>query len=109
MPTGKVNNQCHEAITAAAAATAAGTWVYSIAYGASTSPTPGSCSTDSPAISACQTMQQIASDSGKFFSDTTGGKTGCTSAAHSVSELVSVFQTIAYSLVPPRLLPDNTT
>ena len=45
MPAAKVNNQCHEGITAAQAATAAGTWVYSIAYGSSTSPTPSSCST----------------------------------------------------------------
>jgi hypothetical protein len=52
MPAGKYNNQCHEAITAAQAATAAGTWVYTIAYSAATS---GSCSTDSPTISACST------------------------------------------------------
>jgi hypothetical protein len=58
MPAGKYNNQCHEAITAAQAATAAGTWVYTIAYGAATS---GSCSTDSPTISACSTLQQMAS------------------------------------------------
>ena len=52
-------NECHQAITAAAAATAAGTWVYSIAYGAKTS---SSCSTDTGtnSISACSTMQQIA-------------------------------------------------
>ncbi len=109
MPSGKQKNQCHEAITAAQNAAAAGTWVYSIAYGASTSPTPSSCSTDTTPISACQTMQRIASDSTKFFSDTVGSKSACTSAAQSVSELVSLFQTIAYSLVPPRLLPDDTT
>ncbi len=57
----KYNNQCHQAITAADAAANAGTWVYSIAYGASTS-SSGSCDTDSPHISACSTMRQIASD-----------------------------------------------
>ena len=65
MPAGKANNQCHQGITAAQAATAAGTWVYTIAYGAPTSPTPGSCtggSGDSPAISACATLQQMASE-----------------------------------------------
>jgi hypothetical protein len=109
MTSGTVANQCHEAITAAQAAARAGTWVYSIAYGSPTTPTPGSCSTDTASpISACQTMQQIASDSSKFYSDSVGGSSACTSAAQSVSELVSLFQSIANSLVPPRLLPDGT-
>ncbi|MCX7899943.1 MAG: pilus assembly protein TadG-related protein, partial [Methylocystis sp.] len=73
MPTGKDKNQCRQAITAAQNATKAGTWVFSLAYGASTNPTPGSCPTDTPAISACSTMQQIASDSSKFYSDVSGG------------------------------------
>jgi Flp pilus assembly protein TadG len=112
----EVVDQCNEAIAAARAATGAGTWVYSIAYGASTAKTPTSCSTDTKAhtgytipISACQTMQQIASDPTKFYSDTVGGSSSCTSSAQSVSELVSLFQSIAYSLVPPRLLPDGTS
>jgi Flp pilus assembly protein TadG len=105
----EVANQCHEAITAAKAAATAGTWVYSIAYGAPTGATPTSCSTDKPAISACDTMRQIASDPTKFYSDTVGGSSSCTSAAQSVSELVSLFQSIAYSLVPPRLLSDGTS
>jgi hypothetical protein len=110
MTASKVNNQCHEGITAARAATAAGTWVYSIAYGASTSPTPSSCSTDTSShISACAAMQQIASDSTKFYSDTQNGSSGCTSSAHSVSELIAVFQAISTSLLPPQLLSNNTT
>lgn len=107
MPAGQAKNQCHEAIAAAHTAAADGTWVYAIAYGSPTAPTPGSCSTDSPAISACSTMQQIASDPTKFYSDTVGGASACTSAAQPVSELVSLFQSIAYSLVPPRLLPND--
>ena len=110
MPAAEVNNQCHEGITAAQAATAAGTWLYSIAYGASTSPTPSSCSTDTSShISACATMQQIASDSTKFYSDTQNGSSGCTSTANSVSELLAVFQAISTSLLPPRLLLNSTT
>jgi hypothetical protein len=107
-PTSKARNQCHEGIAAAHAATAAGTWVYSIAYAADTSSST-SCSTDSPRISACATMQQIASDSTKFFSDTQGSSNGCASGAQSVAELVSVFKSISYSLVPPRLLLNTTT
>jgi Flp pilus assembly protein TadG len=110
MPAAEVSNQCHEGITAAQAATAAGTWVYSIAYGSPTSPTPGSCSTDTSShISACAAMQQIASDPTKFYSDTQNGSSACTSTANSVSELLSVFQAISTSLLPPRLLPNSTT
>src|SRR5207253_754820 len=105
VPAGKAANQCHQAITAAQTAAAAGTWVYSIAYGAATS---GSCSTDSPVISACSTMQQIASDATKFFSDTTGGTSPCTAPAHSISDLNQIFQYIGIDATRPRLLPDNT-
>ena len=108
MPSAEKNNQCHEAITAAQTAATAGTWVYSIAYGASTS-SSGSCSTDSPAISACSAMQQIASDSTKFYADTSGGSNNCTSSANSISELVGIFQNVGSSVTVPRLLPNNTT
>jgi Flp pilus assembly protein TadG len=109
MTTAKVKNQCHEGITAAQAAAAAGTWVYSIAYGSPTAATPGSCSTDAPAISACSAMQQIASDATKFYSDNQGGTSSCNSTQQSYSELLSLFQGISNSLLPPRLLPNNTT
>jgi Flp pilus assembly protein TadG len=108
MPSGEANNQCHEAITAAATAKAAGTWVYSVAYGASTS-SSSSCSSDSSPISACSTMQQIASDSSKFFSDTLGGTNSCTSAAQSVSDLIMIFQNIGTGLTSARLLSNNVT
>jgi hypothetical protein len=109
VPTGKGANQCHEAITAAKAATAAGTWVYALAYGSPTAVTPGSCSTDSPAISACSTMQQIASEPGFFYSDQTGGTSSCTSTVNSVSELVSLFNAVGVSFQKPRMLLDSTS
>lgn len=109
MPAGRATNECQQAITAAKAATAAGTWVYTIAYGSPTSPTPGSCSTDSPAISACSTLQQMASDPTKFFSDTTGGTSTCTSAAHSITNLSAIFQYIGTDASSARLLPLSTT
>jgi hypothetical protein len=110
--------ECHQAITAAqnAAATAnsAGlkTWVYTIAYGASTS-SYGSCSSDrnppgSPApasnpISACDTLRAMASDANKFYSDNTNG---CQSAAHpSITSLSQIFQNISYDFLTTRLLP----
>ena len=100
-------NQCQQAITAAQAAATAGTAVYSIAYGASTSKT-GSCSTDNPHISACSTLQQMASDPSKFYSDNVNGSSSCTSAANPVSELVSIFQRLTKSLTTTRLVPDDT-
>ncbi len=112
MPLGEASNQCHEAITAAANAAAAGTWVYSIAYGSPTQQTPASCSTDTSkgsAISACSTMQKIASDPQKFYSDNTSALSSCTAAANSINDLVSIFTHIAQTLLAPRLLPDNTT
>jgi hypothetical protein len=109
MPTGKASNQCHEAVSAAQSATAAGTWVYTIAYGASTS-SSGSCSTDTSShIAACTALQDMASNSKFFYSDNSGGTGGCNSAAQSASELVSIFKNIGSSFGSPRLLPDNTT
>lgn len=108
VPVGKATNQCHQAITAAQAATAAGMWVYTVAYGASTSST-NSCTTDSPHISACSTLQQMASNPRYFFSDGAGGTGSCNSAANPISNLISIFQQIGVTLESPRLVPDNTT
>ncbi len=102
--TGKASNQCHQAITAAQAATNAGTWVYSIAYGSSTS-SSGSCATDMPPISACAALQQIASDETKFYSD---APSVCVSV-NAQSALSDIFNGIAGSLSKARLIPSSTT
>lgn len=103
----KYANQCHQGITAAQAATAAGTKVYALAYGASTS-AGSSCGTDSPQISACSTLQQMASSPSMFYSD---NASGCTSSANSVTELVSIYSQVGTSLSSPRprLLPNDAT
>jgi len=100
-------NQCRQAVTAAQAATAAGTWVYSIAYGAANG---SSCSTDtSPYNNACRAMTDIASDPSKFFSDK-GGSPVCTSASNpTITSLNQIFKQIGAGLSRVRLLPDNTT
>jgi Flp pilus assembly protein TadG len=100
-------NQCHQAITAAAAATAAGPNVYAVAYGATSS----GCSTDSPAITPCATMQQIASATQYFYSDytATGGSSSCISSAQSTTGLNQIFTRIAGDLTVGRLIPDGTT
>jgi hypothetical protein len=100
--------ECHQAITAAKAATAAGTRVYAVAYGAAAS----GCATDtSPTITPCQTMQQIASSSANFFSDykASGSDSSCISASQPVTALSQIFQVISGDLTIARLVPNGTT
>jgi len=114
-------DQCQQAIAAAQAAAQAGTWVYSIAYGASTA-TGGSstCTTDTSSIiasmsglSSCTTMQDIANSPGnypdpsKFFSNNNNG-VDCPNS-NTIENLNTLFQTLSTSLTEPRLLPNNTT
>lgn len=106
--TSKVANQCRQGIAAAQGAAAAGTWVYSAAYGAANS---GGCSTDNPAISPCATMQQIASSSEKFFPDVGASSVSCTSTINSASDIIGVFSAIGSSLsaTSPRLILNSTS
>ncbi|MDE3199173.1 MAG: VWA domain-containing protein [Acidobacteriota bacterium] len=99
-------NECQQAVTAAAAAATAGTRVYSVAYGASSS----GCSTDTSGITPCQTMQRIASSSGYFFSDytATGGSSSCISSSQPTTSLSQIFNVIAGDLTVSRLIPNNT-
>jgi len=119
-------DECQQAVTAAqnaaATANAAGlnTWVFSVAYGSSTTPysggNGGSCQTDNPPISGttasayntgCKTMAAIASDPNYFFSDDSAG---CVSPAHpSTPSLSSIFKNMLPYLQGTRLLPWNTT
>jgi len=120
-PQSDAQYQCHKAITnaqtAANTTNAAGlkTWVYAIAYQSSTSSSsscaydrnPPPTSTDpnptSEPISGCTTMEDIASDPNKFYSDDSAG---CQSAAHpSITSLSSIFKNISYDFLTTRLLP----
>lgn len=103
MTSAKVHQQCHEAVTAAQAATAAGIKVYTIGYGA---PTSGCASDTSPTISPCSALQQMASDATKFYSD---DGSGCSSAQNGMTSLAAILGAIGSSFQAPRLLPDNTT
>ena len=96
--------QCQQAVTAAQFAASQGTKVYSVAYGAATS----GCSSDNgyDTLTACTTMQQMASTSTNFFTDSTSGSNGCTSS-RSTSTLNQIFAVIAGDLTVARLVPDN--
>jgi hypothetical protein len=110
------NNQCHEAITAAQDAANAGTWVYSIAYGSYTqlSPNSNSCSdTETPPISSCTTMQDIANSPGvipdlsKFYSDPMNVTPVCTSPDNpNATDITTIFTNLGFGFT--SLFPNNT-
>jgi len=99
--------QCHQGITAAAAATAAGTRVYTVAYG---SPSTGCVYDTSPTMSPCTAMQEMASSTQYFFSDylQSGSGSTCYSDAQPVTSLAGIFTQIANDLTNGRLIPDST-
>jgi hypothetical protein len=102
----KATNECAAGVAAAATAAKAGTWVYSIAYQASKA-TTSTCTTDAGKYSGCSAMQAIASDPTKFFTD---NQTNCPSTANNsaTTGLQAAFSQVAFSLLPPRLLANNT-
>jgi Flp pilus assembly protein TadG len=108
---GSLDDQCQQAVAAAKAATAAGTTVYSIAYGASSS----GCSTDTSGplkgITPCTAMMDMASAPANFYSDATASqnKGQCTSTANPNLTLNGIFKQVATSFTVARLIPDSTT
>jgi Flp pilus assembly protein TadG len=100
---------CHQAISSAQAAAAAGAWIYAIAYdtngGAnclgwkagtdSPQQTTTFSGAESPAISGTSTMQQIASPATNYYNQPTAG------------QLTTIFQQIATTLSGPALVDDN--
>lgn len=104
----EASQQCHEAITAAANAASAGTWVYSIAYAANTT---GGCSTDTkPSITAYCTMLEIASNSKFFYSDTTPPSGACPNGEKgpaASANIATIFQNIGAGLASARLIPQS--
>ena len=107
MSRGQTSDPCATVMSAIESAAPAGTRVYSVAYRATSS----GCGTDtSPTITPCQTMQQMASSAGYFFSDytATGGSSSCVSAAQPATGLSQIFQVIAGDFTVARLVPNNT-
>jgi Flp pilus assembly protein TadG len=96
--TAKVTAQCGQAVTAAQTATAAGTRIYSVSYGAKTS---GGCSTGDT-YNPCSTMKAIASDPSTFY--TTNTSCNVNGSANPHTQLPAIFQAITTSLTKPRLI-----
>jgi Flp pilus assembly protein TadG len=105
-------SECVQGYYAANAATAAGTRVYTVAYGSLTS----GCSTDPStysgvAVNPCNVMLYMASAPQYFYSDykQSGSGSTCYSSAQSVTSLSGIFTSIAGDMTVARLIPDNTT
>jgi hypothetical protein len=104
-------DQCQQAIDAANYATAQGTTVYTIAYGASSS----GCSTDTSGplkgLSPCTALQDMASSPADFYSDATASqnKGQCTSASNPNLTLGQIFQNVATSFTVSRLIPNGAS
>jgi hypothetical protein len=106
-------DQCQQAIAQAQAATAAGTRVITVAYGA---PSSG-CSTDTTGplkgISPCTALQDMASNvNTDFFTDIGAsqnkGQCNAPTGALPASSLNTIFSNIAGSLSTARLVPNGT-
>jgi Flp pilus assembly protein TadG len=101
-------NECSQAVIAAKAATAAGTHVYTVAYGSE----PSGCGSDTSGtyagITPCQTMEDMASAPQYFFSDynQSGSNSTCYSQSQPVSSLSGIFTQIAGDLTVSRLIPN---
>jgi hypothetical protein len=101
-------NECNQAITAAQYAANQGTKVYSIAYGAETS----GCTSDQTSITPCQTMQNIASSPGYFFSDyaqSGNSNSNCVGTGATTTNLQQIFSYIYTSFTAARLIPNGTS
>lgn len=98
------SKECTQAVTAAQAATNAGTIVYAVAYGAEST----GCTGDT--YNPCSTMKAIASNSSDFFSDdtTSGSGAGCVGTAFTSSNLTQIFTFIANQFKTARLMPNGT-
>jgi hypothetical protein len=102
-------NECQQAMDIASQITAAGTTIYTVAYGSATS---GGCTTDTSGpnkgIAACTAMSKIASTDTTFYTDTPSGSTsGCKSALQPAQGLAQIFSAIAGNLGSARLIPNS--
>ncbi|WP_162601854.1 TadE/TadG family type IV pilus assembly protein [Occallatibacter savannae] len=91
-------DECHQSITAAnwVSNNVPNTTVFTVAYNAGTS---GTCATDTPAITACSEMQQMATAPSDFYADSSSSCPG------TKLSLPAIFGSIQSRLTTARLLP----
>jgi Flp pilus assembly protein TadG len=104
-------DQCQQAVQAANWATSQGITVYSVAYDAGSSGTCKYDTSNSPpineaGITACATMEQLASTPSKFYTS----NSSCTlTGGNTVESLNAIFTAIAGNFSYARLVPNGTT
>jgi len=116
--------ECGQGVLAAQAATKAGTYVYTIGYGAETS---GGCSTDqtytasgntsygggawpnSGSKQPCDELAAMASNAANFYSDDGNGCKAATPSNQNIKSMTAIFRAIANNMSAPRLIPNGTT
>ncbi|MBC8736453.1 hypothetical protein F6X40_06355 [Paraburkholderia sp. UCT31] len=97
-------SECQAAINAASTIkTSTGTLIYTVAYLGGEAASAPSCGDGNDKLTACNTMQSIASGPSYFYSDT------CSNAAGGTNSLNTLFSQIAYSLTKPRLIPQTAS
>jgi hypothetical protein len=125
-------DECQQGIVAAQYAMAAGTTVYSVAYGAASSGATG-CGGGAHAddfndvtsvatgknvpfgslssLTGCLAMENMASSIDTFYSDWTqsGSGSNCVDNSHPEVYLNDIFSAIASSFTTPRLIPNSAT
>jgi hypothetical protein len=107
-------DQCQQAVQAADYAKAAGTTIYTVAYGSESS----GCTTDSSNsppiniknITPCQVMSMMATSSAYFYSDynQSGSSSTCV-ASNSQTSLNDIFTAISKDFLTVRLIPNGST
>ncbi len=108
---GSADDQCQQGITAAQNATALGTTVYTVAYGASSS----GCSTDTSGpksgLSPCSAVQYMSSgwpsDTSHFYSDSGASQNKGQCNSSNSGSLNTIFSAISAQLSKARLVPSN--
>jgi hypothetical protein len=116
--------QCGQGVIAAQAATKAGTFVYTIGYGAVTS---GGCSTDGTYTATgntsygggawpnggskqpCDELAAMASNSVNFYSDDGEGCKATAPTNQNINAMTAIFRAIANNMSGPRIIPNGTT
>ncbi|MGA9784706.1 MAG: hypothetical protein WBQ52_21295, partial [Terracidiphilus sp.] len=103
-------DQCQEAVAAAQYASAHGTTVYVVAYGASSAGSKSQCTTDAT-LSPCTALQEMATTAGDFYSDATASqnKGQCTSTANPNLDLSQIFTQLTSQFTVARIIPNGTT
>ncbi len=120
-----INNECQQEITAANAATAAGTVVYTVAYGSEDTGCGSNGGTDThlsigttglnvpftalSQLTPCLAMEDMASTLNDFYSDPnqSGSNSTCADGGHTTATLADISLAIAANFTKPRLIPNN--